>query len=172
MEISRGVIRTKDLKSGFESESTPFSVNLNLENIGIIGISAITNIGVSAYRQNCHIGTSLIFITWKMVVPFNTSMCWMRDGLKFTHGYLHVNSETLRPGSLWNLTLSSWLAELFSWCSPKYFSCSLYLFWYLPFPSTCGNLLPELKSAVKCTISCWRFGIIHNWACANKSHCF
>ncbi len=29
------------------------------ENIGNIGISAITNIGVSAYRQKCHIGTPL-----------------------------------------------------------------------------------------------------------------
>ncbi len=39
--------------------STPFSVNLNLENIGNIGISAITNIGVLAYRQNCHIRHAL-----------------------------------------------------------------------------------------------------------------
>ncbi len=30
------------------------------ENIGNIGISAITNIGVSAYRQKCHIGTPLL----------------------------------------------------------------------------------------------------------------
>ncbi len=29
-------------------------------NIGNIGISAITNIGVSAYRQKCHIGTPLL----------------------------------------------------------------------------------------------------------------
>ncbi len=33
-------------------------------NIGSIGISAITNIGVSAYRQKCHIGTPLHFIIY------------------------------------------------------------------------------------------------------------
>ncbi len=61
MGISRGVIGTKNIKAGFKSksESTLFSVNLNPENIGNIGISAITNIGVSAYRQKCHIGTPL-----------------------------------------------------------------------------------------------------------------
>ncbi len=59
MDSSRGVIGTNNLKSGFESETTPFSMNLNPENIGNIGISATINIGVLAYRQNCHIGTSL-----------------------------------------------------------------------------------------------------------------
>ncbi len=38
---------------------------LKYENIGNIGISAITNIGVSAYRQKSHIGTPLMFMfTW------------------------------------------------------------------------------------------------------------
>ncbi len=35
---------------------------ISFENIGNIGISAITNIGVSAYRQKCHIGTPLLSI--------------------------------------------------------------------------------------------------------------
>ena len=33
------------------------------------------------------------------------------------------------------------------------FSCSLNLFWYLPAPSTLVNLLPELKSVLKCRFS-------------------
>ncbi len=34
-----------------------------LSYIGNISISAITNIGVSAYRQKCHIGTPLVIST-------------------------------------------------------------------------------------------------------------
>ncbi len=73
--------------SAYRLSANIFSADIN------IGISAITNIGVSAYRQKCHIGTPLVLLyhtEWicRLLFPLSllevqwcTSWCRLNDWL-------------------------------------------------------------------------------------------
>ncbi len=60
--ISASAIGISALFFNIGYRQTSFVSIFESSNIGNIGISAITNIGVSAYRQKCHIGTPLMFL--------------------------------------------------------------------------------------------------------------
>ncbi len=75
-----------------------------LSYIGIIGISAITNIGVSAYRQKCHIGTPLVISTadlWRKMTdpshwgPKRPKECLSRLRWFFGGFYLRIKLNTV-----------------------------------------------------------------------------
>ena len=72
---------------------------ISFENIGNIGISAITNIGVSAYRQKCHIGTPLI----------ETQMVFQCDPMDFTSWYNPSQAYTVKHVLYPRLTATHWV---------------------------------------------------------------